>query len=176
MRLFAGIRVPENDALRNVLNELQRHGELKCVEPGNLHINLKFLGEVDEQRVAGINAALDALSGFGGFEVSLRGIGAFPNNNFVRVLWAGAESERLVSLAKLADAELAGLGFKRGADYKAHVTLARVREKPGEWIKSVLSDNAGRDFGTLSASEVLLIKSVLTGKGPQYEDIHRVKL
>lgn len=176
MRLFAGIRVPENDALRSALNELQRHAELKCVEPGNLHINLKFLGEVDEQRTAEITAVLDGLQGFGRFEVALRGIGAFPSSSFIRVLWAGAESERLVSLAKLADAELAGLGFKREADYKAHVTLARVRERPGEWIKSVLSDNAGRDFGKLSASEVLLIRSVLTGKGPQYEDIHRVKL
>jgi 2'-5' RNA ligase len=176
VRLFIGITVPANKAFHEILKELKQHDELKCVEPGNLHINLKFLGEVSDELAPEIRGKVDALRGSGEFDVLLRGIGAFPNTNFVRVIWAGAHSEKLVLLAKLMDAEMAELGFKREGDYKAHVTLARVRKKPGAWINGLFSANTDKDFGILRVKDVCLIKSVLTKKGPEYAGIHAVNL
>jgi 2'-5' RNA ligase len=176
VRLFIAIRVPANKAFHEILKEFKQHEELKCVEPGNLHINLKFLGEAQDNAIPAIKEKLDSLKGFGGFDAALRGIGAFPNTNFVRVIWAGAHSEKLALLAKLVDAEMAELGFKREGDYKAHVTLARVRKKPGAWIKGMFSTNTDKDFGILRVKDVCLIKSVLTKKGPEYAGIHTVNL
>lgn len=172
MRVFIGIKVPVNEKIRRVLEELSKFKGLKIVEPENLHLNLKFLGEVEEKNIEDIKKVLEELKGFESFEVSLKGVGAFPNQDFIRVVWIGAKSDKLIKLAKLIDSELQSLGFTPEKDYVGHLTLARVKRKIPE-VKALLSDE---DFGTLKVEKVELIKSELKRSGPVYSIIYTVGL
>jgi 2'-5' RNA ligase len=171
MRLFVGIRIEPNEKIGKALAEAKKLG-LRMVAEDNLHINLKFLGEVDEGQTEGIKNALDSAQGFGSFEVELTGIGAFPNANFIRVVWIGVKSDKVIALAKLIDGELARVGFNKETSYTPHVTLARVVRKT-EGVKAMLSEE---DFGTQRVEEVHLMKSELSPKGPRYDKIHSVRL
>jgi 2'-5' RNA ligase len=171
MRLFVGIRIEPNEKIRKALAEAKKLG-LRIVAEDNLHINLKFLGEVDEGQTEGIKNALDSAQGFGSFEVELKDIGAFPNASFIRVVWIGVKSDKVVALAKLIDGELARVGFNKETSYTPHVTLARVpRKVPG--IDSLLSEE---NFGMQKVEEVHLMKSELSPKGPKYDKVYSVRL
>ena len=171
MRLFVGITIEPNEKIKEILAETKKLG-LRTVAEENLHINLKFLGEVDEGKMEEIKNALDSAKGFGGFEVELMGIGAFPNANFIRVVWIGVKSDKVVALAKLIDGELTRVGFNKETSYTPHVTLARVARKV-EGIKSLLSED---NFGVQTVEEVHLMKSGLSPKGPKYDKIYSVRL
>ena len=171
MRLFAAIEIEPNEKIRKMLSEAKKLG-LRTVAENNLHINLKFLGEVDEGQTEGIKKALDSANGFGGFEIELTGIGAFPNADFIRVVWIGVKSDRVSALASLIDCELERLGFNKEKSYTPHITLARVPERVNG-LKELLGE---RDFGRQEVKEIHLIKSALTPEGPRYDKIHTVKL
>ena len=171
MRLFIGIEIEPDNGIRELGGELKRLG-LRTVDEGVLHINLKFLGEVEAGRVDELKTALDSVKGFGGFEIKLKKVGAFPDDNFIRVIWIGVESDRIKALESLISSELERLGFNKERDYIPHVTLARVPKKtPG--VRELLGE---REFGTRTVSEVHLIKSTLGGSGPVYERVHSVRL
>src|SRR2546427_12036948 len=98
----------------------------------NLHVTVKFLGQVDEARVPALADALRArVAGHRVFDAAVRGLGAFPSPTRPRVLWAGLEDDAgaLAALAETIDACCAGLGFPRETRaFAAHVTLGRLRE------------------------------------------------
>ncbi len=171
MRLFVGITIESNEKIRKALSEAKKLG-LRAVAEENLHINLKFLGEVDEDKAEEVKRALDSARGFGSFGIELMGIGAFPNANFIRVVWIGVKSDKVIALAKLIDGELERVGFNKETSYTPHVTLARVARKT-EGVKSLLSEE---DFGAQKVDEVHLMKSELSPKGPKYDKIHSVRL
>lgn len=174
MRVFIGIKIPPNDKILKVLESLKKFGGMKHVEPENIHICLKFLGEVDEEKIEDVKKVLDGLSGFGSFKIKLKSIGAFPSQNFIRVIWIGATSDKLISLAKLIDSELGMHGFRKETrEFTPHITLARVKKKPVEDIKQIFSDE---EFGDFEAKEVELIQSMLKPTGPEYVTLHKVAL
>ncbi len=171
MRLFAAIGVEPNDRIRKMLSEAKGLG-LRTVAEDNLHINLKFLGEVDEGQIEGIKKALDTAAGFGGFDIGLSGMGAFPNPDFIRVIWIGVKSDKVSALADLIDCELERLGFNKEKSYTPHITLARVPKRV-EGLKELLGE---RDFGRQEVKEIHLIRSTLAPEGPRYNRVHTVRL
>lgn len=174
MRVFIGIKIPPNDKILKVLESLKKFQGMKHVEPENVHICLKFLGEIDEERIIDVKKVLDSLNGFGSFEIKLKSVGAFPNQNFIKVIWIGAVSDKLISLAKLIDSELERFGFRKETrKFVPHITLARVKKKPLDDIKQIFSDE---EFGSFEAKEVELIQSMLKPTGPEYTIIHKVSL
>ena len=80
---------------------------VKVLPPDNWHITLKFLGEVPEEKMKRIEAALSEVS-FAPFAVSLSGGGAFPNNDYPRAIWVGGESQECIALAEKVESALAG--------------------------------------------------------------------
>jgi len=171
MRLFVGIKITPNEDIRKVLADTKRLG-LRAVSAENLHINLKFLGEVDECRLEQIKQALDSTIGFGGFEIELNSVGAFPDKSFARVIWIGIKSDRIAQLASLVDKELEALGFNRELSYTPHITLARVAKKT-DGIDKLFCE---RGFGFQKVEKIVLVKSTLGQDGPVYEEIHAVSL
>ncbi len=169
--MFVAIAIEPNEEIEKVLAETKKLG-LRAVAGDNLHINLKFLGEVDESQTEGIKKALDSVNGFGGFEIELAGVGAFPDADFIRVVWIGVKSDKVSALASLIDCELGRLGFNKEKSYTPHITLARV-PKPVNGLKELLGE---RDFGRQEIGEIHLIESTLTPKGPRYDRIHTVRL
>lgn len=180
MRCFIGVKV-DNPLINSFIGELLEVGAaLRPVKPENLHLTLKFLGEVPEDAVKGIKKAMDdSFSGFESFEASLFGTGTFPSMNYMRVVWIGFQEnrERFIEMQRMVDKNLVPLGFDSDNRFHPHLTLARVKSQKGkEKLKAFLSKNKERSFGKLNVRSVELKESVLGPKGPVYSTVARTKL
>ncbi|MDH7601244.1 MAG: RNA 2',3'-cyclic phosphodiesterase [Armatimonadota bacterium] len=174
------------DELKSRISEVQEQAkklapDVKWVEPENFHITLKFLGNVREDALAGVLSAVeDAVKDYQKFEVSVAGVGAFPNPKNARVVWVGVESgqERLASLAATIDAKLAELGFPREErDFKSHITIGRVKSKKhlGALARGIAKIEA-RSLGTQEVRSVAVMQSVLRPEGPVYSPLRVIEL
>ncbi len=183
MRLFTGVAVPEQLKEKLLLSQkrIERLSDIKLVEPENLHFSLKFLGEVDEDRVKAVREVLtSAGSTFSSFSLTISGIGAFPSAGSCRVVWAGcsAGSKDLEALAGFIDSKLSKIGFiAEEKPFRAHLTLGRIRlvEKNPKLEKFILN-NKETDFGSFRVSKISLIESQLSPHGPTYTEIFSVGL
>ncbi|MFZ5501132.1 MAG: RNA 2',3'-cyclic phosphodiesterase, partial [Candidatus Micrarchaeota archaeon] len=139
------------------------------VKPENMHLTLKFIGEADESGAGKIEEKLRAIS-FAPFRCSLRGVGVFPDEHHIRVVWAGCESGgALEKLAKDVMDALSGYGDDK--PFSAHLTIARVKRKLD--LKGFLQKHRDEPFGEFEAKEFHLIKSELKPGGPEYSALAR---
>jgi 2'-5' RNA ligase len=188
IRSFIAIELPGEvkAALAKLQTQLRAAGSapIKWVEPGSIHLTLKFLGDVDIEITGKITAALEeATRGIHPFAIGVEGLGVFPNMRRVQVIWVGltGELEKLSGLQKRIEASLVPLGFAvEGRPFAPHLTLARVRDyvRPEERQKlgDLVSATAFKDGYRIDVSAVHLIKSQLTGEGPIYTKIGTVTL
>lgn len=144
----------------------------------NLHVTLKFLGEVPAPTAAAVAAALaDVAACTSAFDLAVEGLGAFPTPTRPRVVWAGLGrgASATAGLAGAVDAALARLGFEREArDFSGHVTLGRVREpRRDPALAAALAAGERRAFGTWRVDAVALMKSELHPKGARYTALGR---
>lgn len=184
MRLFFGIEL--DDALRMALDHATAplraaEPELAWVRPEKLHLTMKFLGEVDDVGAARLAAAADAVSAsHRPFEMTLGGVGAFPNFRRARVVWMGVESEPRLELLHH-DLELAcrEAGFEvEGRPFRPHITLARVRA-PMTLDRARPFARGARRVAFAASSEVralALLESTLGSSGARYRRLHAATL
>lgn len=174
MRLFVALEIPsevrENlAALLETLRAISK--EPRWTQPGNLHLTLKFLGEVPETKLDGIRTALAQIRSEQPVNVEFRGLGFFPNEKHPRVFWAGIEaSTNLRKLAGDIEGALERMGIPREQrPFAPHLTLARF-ERPGvpEKLRVAIAENAQCEFGTLRTNEFRLIQSKLKPSGAEY--------
>jgi len=157
-----------DDVRQRLATEIERlrphASDMAWVAPANLHVTLKFLGQVDEARVPALADALRArVAGHRVFDAAVRGLGAFPSPTRPRVLWAGLE--------ETIDACCAGLGFPRETRaFAAHVTLGRVREPRRQ---PALGEALARpaDVGRVRVERVSLMRSELSPRGARYSEL-----
>jgi len=151
------------------------------VTTGNLHLTVKFLGAVAEDRIEAIVGALTgAVVGVAAFEAQIEGLGAFPSAARPRVVWAGvtAGAGTMGDLAGRVDEALAALGFTREArPFSPHITLGRVRQ-PGRApaLTEALRGAAGRPFGHLRVARASLMRSELSPRGARYTELGGARL
>jgi len=183
MRLFIGVAIPEElkQKLLPVQQKLASLADIKLVEPENLHFSLKFLGEVDEDRVKAVREVLTfAVEKFSAFALSIAGIGAFPSAGSGRIVWAGCSSgaKELESLAGFIDSELSKAGFPaEQRPFRAHLTLGRIRQlEKNPALQKFISVNKEKEFGSFNVSKISLIESKLSPTGPTYTEIFSVDL
>ncbi len=182
MRAFIAIEV--SDEVRdNLVKAQERVGnkstKIKFVESENLHVTLKFLGEIDEALAEEVKKALAEIARrHKKHRVRVKGIGVFPNPNYVRVIWAGIENdEEITAIANDVEREMRRLGFKKDKDFVAHITIGRVKfVRDKVKLAMALKDLANEDFGEFDVEAVELKKSTLTPKGPIYETVARFEL
>ncbi len=175
MRLFVAIEVsPE---IRNRISEFvnqakHRLANARWVRPEGLHVTLKFLGNVADDRRVSIESALQKVKARQ-FELSVRNIGFFPNPKSPRVLWVGLHSgPELASLAEGTDEALTLLGFEREKRaFTPHVTLARFMERSRTRNVNTVLPDLNPSFGTMTAKEFHLYESKLSPKGASYSKI-----
>jgi 2'-5' RNA ligase len=159
MRLFVGVPIPE-DIKQNIAGcQKKLSGDISLVSLENLHFTLKFLGEVPETKVNSISERLSIIvKQHNQFTVSIKRVGSFS-----RVIWAGAESNELLSLAEDVQETLADIKKENYDTIKLHLTIARIRSG------SVSVKNfANEDFGSFVVDRFVLFRSVLTSAGSQY--------
>lgn len=166
MRLFIAVPVPETirEKVASLGKEIIQQGVVP-VKPGNMHLTLKFIGEADEAKLADIGERLGNIR-FSPFPCTVRGVGVFPSEHYIKVVWAGAESNgALEALAKaVMDAMRAYDGHEER--FSAHLTMARVKRKVD--LKAFLDKHRSDEFGAFTVSSFQLIKSELKPEGPEY--------
>ena len=147
--------------------------DVKWVAPENFHVTLKFLGSVREDTLPSVYASVDeAVRGFGEFEVSLSGIGAFPDARRARVVWVGIGSgrDRLQQLATRVEKSLTDLGFEKDdKGFRAHITIGRV--KTSRFLDDLargITEIDAHDMGTQKVTSVAVMRSDLRREGPVY--------
>jgi 2'-5' RNA ligase len=148
------------------------------VAPANLHVTLKFLGWTAAEVVDAVRDRLLLVAGRRKpFEVTARGVGAFPSAGAARILWAGVAdpSGALGAIAAEIDAEMAALGYPRETrPFSAHVTVGRVKD--GRGAEEVLAPHHATDFGSSSIRELILYESVTKSSGSEYTALARAPL
>ncbi len=164
MRLFVALEIPP--AVRENLAALIR--DLRAIAPQpkwvraeNLHITLKFIGEVADTKLEAIRQALGKARSEAPVTLDFRGLGFFPSEKYPRVFWAGMQaSANLKGLATDIDRAMEKLGIPREQrPFSPHLTLARL---------PVIKENATRDFGALHTNQFHLIESKLKPSGAEY--------
>ena len=180
MRAFIALEMGFNEEMQHFYTALEKTGaRLKMVEPENVHLTIKFLGEIKEEMVKDIRKIMeDAVKDVQPFRGAIRGVGAFPGINNIRVIWLGFHDDgEVVKISKTIDENLSSLGFRKERSYVPHITVARMKSglKKEEVIR-VLKEYEEREFGEVECKEIKLKKSILTREGPIYEDIEVVKI
>ncbi|MFH1848297.1 MAG: RNA 2',3'-cyclic phosphodiesterase, partial [Candidatus Omnitrophota bacterium] len=184
MRTFIAIDLSEE--ARKTLSELQcelkeSEADVKWVKAENMHLTLKFLGEISEEQAAKVKAALDIIaSTVKPYEITIKEIGAFPGLDHPRVVWTGIEKgkKETTDLANKIELELEKLGFeKEGRAFKAHLTIGRVRGPKNKDKLKTAVQSAGRIKETPSKIKTInLYQSTLTPRGPIYTCLHKSPL
>ena len=180
MRVFIAIGLPKE--IKEKIAELEEGFTkydlaFKWVKPENLHLTLKFLGNIDEEQIIKIKEAIAGVSGkFTSFEVNFDNFGFFPNGRKPRVFFISAAPEELLkSIAAELEEELETLGFEKESRFKSHITLARIKNpKNINLLKAKIKDT--RIDKKFPINEITLYKSTLTKEGPVYEELTRSSL
>jgi 2'-5' RNA ligase len=179
MRCFIAIDLSGavKEGIREVIERLSpTSGSVRWVPVGNLHLTVKFLGEVPEDRVAGIRTVVnDVCLRHEPFEITVRGTGAFPTMRRPNVLWVGIDrSDALERLYADADLSLSDLGIAREArTFSPHLTVGRVKDSRDiEWTVKEFCTFRDTLFGTIEVRELLVMQSVLRPAGAVYSRVH----
>jgi 2'-5' RNA ligase len=154
---------------------------IKWVDPANIHVTLKFLGETEKTLVPMLEEVLaDLARPLFPFEVSCQRVGAFPNPRRARILWAGLDpkgAEVMALLPQAIERDLEPLGFARDArEFHPHVTLGRVKSKKRYDMSPIVDEFADFDFGQSYVKDIILYESTLTRKGAEYTVLNRFPL
>jgi len=187
MRLFLAINLPEGlrKALFEASEPLGKQQGVRLVMEENIHITLKFLGDVEQDDVGNIISALDGIRCDGitldgipkPFKVSLEGLGAFPSLNNIRVVWAGCRegADGIVSLHETVETRLPQ--FPKDRDFHPHATLARVKcAKEKKTLSDFIQENKKRVFGSFELGGFELMKSELSPDGASYGILESFRL
>ena len=177
MRLFVALEIPSTvrEHLAELVNALRAVSpQTRCVRPENLHVTLKFIGEVPETQLASIRTALAQVRSDRAVTLDFGGLGFFPNERHPRVFWAGIEaSPNLKTLAADIEKATETLSIAREQrPFSPHLTLARF-EPPRlpDQLRTAIQENAGREFGSLRTHQFHLIESKLKPSGAEYTTV-----
>lgn len=182
MRLFVGIDLNQEirQACVRIIDELMLSGAaLKTVAPENIHITLKFLGEVREGSVKEISRIIqEASSSIQPFRVGFSVLGYFGSTRFPRTIWVGISEgrETISSVIQDLDKRLSHIRSEERKP-KPHMTLARVRSfENSENLIDAIQSNRDVKLGELLVNEIKLKRSVLKPDGPVYSDLEAYEL
>ena len=170
---------------------------MRWIPESQLHFTLKFLGEIEEERVTAAMAATAAaavvaaasvavkalergMRPAGGFRLALEGLGAFPPRGPARVLWAGCGegAEALTAVGAAVEEAFVAEGFPREErPFSPHLTLARVKDPDaGRRLSRALASLPAEPFGAVSVSCLVLYQSERTPRGAEYAELLRVAI
>lgn len=180
IRTFIAVELPLD--LKNVIADFQRsikteNFPVKWVKPENLHLTLKFIGDIDQQTADLMKQKMEEMPPVhNAFETVVSGTGVFPNIKKPRVFWSGIThgAEELAELAKKVDNFTAGFNIeKEKRSFKPHLTLGRMKNP--KFIRG-LENFISPDIlyaGTFVVDKLILMKSDLKPTGAEYTPLAR---
>jgi 2'-5' RNA ligase len=181
IRSFISCDVEEKEVLTRI-QQVQKllvrtKADVKIVSPENIHITLRFLGNIHLNIIDQLYQELKNIY-FTPFNVQIREVGTFPNLQRMRIIWVGIQqgTKELKKIFTQVEQKLQNLGInpeKKG--FKPHITIARVKSgKRKAELSKCLMNLRDFDLGKLKANRIRIKKSVLTPKGPIYETLHEI--
>ena len=181
MRAFLGIQIPDNLKAKIIKTQDSFSDfDIKFVESDNLHFNLKFFKEIENEKVKKLKDVLEKISTqFEPFEIKISGIGAFPSKNYIRVIWLGVKQgyQMFKSLVDTIETALEALGFEKENRFIPHLTLGRVRSgRNKNELLILLRKLEDIEIGKMMVDKIILFQSKLSPKGPTYEELFNVKI
>lgn len=183
IRTFIAIELdePARQKIAELISRLKTsQSDVKWITENQMHLTLKFLGNVDENKIPEISEALKSIADkFSSFDIHLSGIGVFPNLNRPRVIWLGIDkgADEVKKLNNLIETYLEKLEFAREKrEFKPHLTLGRVRSFKNIYTLTKLMKEMNFDSGKdIEIKEVILFQSTLAPKGAIYNYLYKAQ-
>jgi len=181
VRLFVALEIPSTvrENLATLLASMRSiTKEPRWVRAENLHVTLKFLGEVAESKVDAVRSTLAEIRSDRAVTLEFGGLGFFPSEKHPRVFWAGMQAPpNLKTLAGDIDGAMEKLRIPcEKREFSPHLTLARFeRPRLPEALRKLIAENQERAFGSLRTNEFRLIQSKLKPTGAEYTTVATFK-
>lgn len=185
VRSFLAFDIPPNvqGVLGNLINDLRtKSSGVKWAEHANLHVTLKFFGDVEEDLLLGdmSRAISEAIKGIQPVIIECSGVGVFPDWRYPRIIWAGfmGDTEPVIDLQKRLEKALEVFPLpKDKRAFRLHLTIGRVKEPKGVGPLVHLVEALGPiKFGEVKIDHLTLYKSQLTKMGSVYTCLKRFEL
>ncbi|HYB04416.1 MAG TPA: RNA 2',3'-cyclic phosphodiesterase [Nitrososphaerales archaeon] len=166
--------------VEHLQRELKATGaDLKLVNPKILHFTIRFLGEIEKAEKDQIVKVLQGKVENFELDLAFKGVGAFPDDRRISVIWIGIDPSSATALERKANEinalirSILILGDQKEERFSPHVTISRVRSgRNKEKLTEFLRQHRYDDFGTTKISVLRLKLSELTPAGPEYSDLH----
>lgn len=182
LRVFVAVDITDEGikkVIEGVQKELLMHNvDMKPVELENLHITLRFIGEVPQATVNEIIKRLKTIN-YKIFKIHVKGLGVFPDISNPRVIWAGIEegAKELIELHEIVEKLIGQFSIRDEKEFRPHLTIGRLRSSKGKNIvQEVVRKYQDLEFGYQIVDSIKLKRSILTPRGPIYSDLLVVKL
>lgn len=184
MRTFVSIEIPDDikERIEKLVNKLKRMlTPIRWVEQKNLHVTLKFIGWVKDEKVPPLIECIKGCAGkFGSFDLSFSGLGVFPSVKRPRVIWigTGTGADKVKKLGECMESEMAKEGIREEErEFSPHLTIGRIKEKIDVGaLNDFIEKNKNIEFGKFTVDHVSMMKSTLRRSGPIYEEIEQIKI
>jgi 2'-5' RNA ligase len=183
MRIFVGIQLAEavrESIVRELLPFKKTANSIRWTESRNIHLTLKFIGEISRDRLERIEAALSAAKiPVAPFPLKIAGFGKFPTGDDLHIFWAGvAETPQLQSLFDWIENTLAPLGIARETQpFNPHITLGRNKGRYNfQTLFGLLAEKRDVFLAEIQATRFQIFSSQLTPAGPIYKIIKEIPL
>jgi 2'-5' RNA ligase len=184
IRAFIAFELPERitSLIRGVQESIKGYKfKIKWVQPKNIHLTLKFLGNIppsDTEKIG--DAIIESVRKFKPISLSVKGIGVFPDLKRPRVLWVGITGGKnsLTGLHQALEENLESIGFpKESRPFKRHLTLGRIKGRiDSKRLVYVMEEFIGFESETFEANKIILFQSEQTPSGAVYSKLANVKL
>lgn len=177
-RTFIAINIQPGLKLTGLVNKLKNDfsGEaVKWVDPDNMHLTLRFLGNTTDNQISQISKELELIvKDFPCFDLRIKGLGLFIKNGNPNVLWAGVELPEIAgTLVEKIEEIAVNTGFeKEQKKFKPHLTLCRIKRfSQNEKLKAMVSGEHETLFSEETGKEIIFYESILQPNGPVYRPI-----
>lgn len=176
MRTFIAVPISPTEGVQLALIRLlAMRPSLKMISLDQLHVTVAFLGETEPSLISDLSEIIrDVARSEPLGELTVQGLGTFPNSTRPTVVWAGfADPLPLVQLADRLGSKCEAIGFVRESrPFQPHLTLARVKLPPPVGLAEYISEQSTRDFGNVTPSMLTLFRSDLGSSGPTYTSLY----
>ncbi len=185
MRTFFCLELPEQvkKEIRSTADSIQGPAYVKWVSRENLHITLKFLGDVEQRQITEIKTqAKKSASQVNPFEMTIDKLSGFPNPGFPKVIWLGSSSPppEIHRLNEDLETRMEEIGFeKERRDYVPHVTLGRTKDEDETKIEELGTDLQNLKLDSnwrVPIDHLTLMESELRSSGPEYTPVFELDL
>jgi 2'-5' RNA ligase len=182
MRLFLAIDIPDEikENIRKLIENISKNDvNVRFTEPKNLHLTLKFLGEVDEKELTEVETkTLDVAAKFGPFDAEIGSMGYFGTPDYLRVLWIDITrgKDKIVEIMRELNKELNHIR-REVREENPHLTIGRIKSgRNKDILLREVERNKSVKFGRFPVNVIKLKKSVLRSEGPEYSEVKKFYL